>query len=120
MTGVVRLLRVDPASGGAPHAPLDPARVLAGAPLSATGNVYSSARGNFHCGVWASSAGRWSIRYTEDEFCYLIEGAAVITDATGHAETVRAGDAFVIPAGFSGSWETLGNARKFYAICEEP
>jgi uncharacterized cupin superfamily protein len=100
--------------------PVDPARVLAGAPLACVANAFSNGRGNFHCGVWGSTSGCWRINYTEDEFCYLIEGEAVITDADGCAETVRAGDAFVIPAGFAGTWETRGGVRKFYAIYEEP
>jgi hypothetical protein len=70
--------------------------------------------------VWSSTDGCWSIRYTEDEFCYLIEGEAVINDAAGEATRVRAGEAFVIPAGFQGTWRTVGVARKFYAIYEEP
>lgn len=120
MTEAVGLVRLDPRAGGAPAEPVDPARVLAGAPLAGAANLFSNACGNFHCGVWASTAGCWAIRYTEDEFCYLIEGEALITDAAGRTERVRAGDAFVLPAGFSGSWETIGSVRKFYAIYEEP
>jgi len=26
----------------------------------------------------------------------------------------------VIPAGFCGTWRTIGQARKFYAVYEEP
>ena len=48
----------------------------------------------------------------------MIAGQAIITDAQGQEEAVNAGDAFVIPAGFNGSWETIGEACKFYAIYE--
>jgi hypothetical protein len=41
-----------------------------------------------------------------------------LTDAEGHAETFGAGSAFLIPAGFKGSWETLETLKKYYAIFE--
>jgi hypothetical protein len=119
MSETVRLVRihVDP---GAPADPIDSTRCLEGAPLQALANQFSNARGNFHVGVWSSTDGCWNVCYTEDEFCYLMQGEAVITDATGTPTTVRAGEAFVIPAGFTGSWRTVGHACKLYAIYEEP
>jgi hypothetical protein len=42
----------------------------------------------------------------------------VITSDDGLVRTIRAGDAFVSPAGFSGTWEVLEPARKYYAIYE--
>jgi uncharacterized cupin superfamily protein len=120
MSETPRLIRIAPVPPAGPDTPIDPARVLAGTPLAGVHNAFSNTRGNVHCGVWCSSAGTWSIRYTEDEFCVLLEGEAVITDVAGSARTVRAGEAFVIPAGFAGSWESRGNVRKLYAVYEEP
>ena len=120
MGDCVRMIRIEPGEPAAPSAPIDPARVIAGSPLAGANNAFSNTRGNFHCGVWCSGTGKWTVSYTEDEFCVLLEGEAVITDAEGRAQTVRAGDAFVIPAGFIGTWETRGSARKFYAVYEEP
>jgi len=37
-------------------------------------------------------------------------------DEDGHGETFGPGSAFVIPAGFKGSWETLESLKKYYAI----
>jgi uncharacterized cupin superfamily protein len=34
----------------------------------------------------------------------LLQGVSVITDAQGRAVTVAAGDRFVIPRGFVGTW----------------
>ena len=39
-----------------------------------------------------------------------------LTDATGKVEEYKAGDAFVIPAGFKGAWETVEAVKKFYVI----
>ena len=46
----------------------------------------------------------------------LISGRARLTDEDGHGETFGPGSAFVIPAGFKGSWETLETLKKYYAI----
>lgn len=119
MNEPVRLLRIQ-SEPGAMTEVIDPARCLEGAPRQAVLNQFSNSRGNFHVGVWSSTEGCWSVRYTEDEFCFLLQGEAVITDASGEATTLRAGEAFVIPAGFTGSWRTVGYACKLYAIYEEP
>jgi uncharacterized cupin superfamily protein len=48
----------------------------------------------------------------------MLAGEAILTDEQGNAERVKAGDSFVVPAGFKGSWESLGQVRKLYAIYE--
>ena len=115
----IRVLRMPPGSTPGALSPVDPGRVLRGLPEQATDNRFSNAKGNFHCGVWSSTAGQWRVAYTEDEFCVLLEGTAILRDATGHAETFGPGEAFVIPAGFEGSWESVGSVRKFYAVYED-
>ena len=69
-------------------------------------------------GTWASNVGKWQIEYTEHEFCHLLEGRVVLTSADGRRWQFNAGDAWVIPAGFSGTWETVEPARKRYATFE--
>lgn len=93
-----------------------PERVIAGAPQNRTWNAYETPDGRFFSGIWESDRGAWAIEYTEAEFCHIIEGESRITDAHGTVNTVRAGDAFVIPAGFKGSWEVVTRTRKHYAI----
>jgi uncharacterized cupin superfamily protein len=56
------------------------------------------------------------VNYTEDEFCYILEGRVRLTDAAGKVEEYKAGDAFMIPAGFKGTWETVEAVKKFYVI----
>lgn len=93
-------------------------RVIAGHPLQSVRNQYSDESGRFHAGEWACEVGAWHVVYTESEFCQLLEGSVRITDEAGVAHTLKAGDAFVIPAGFRGTWETLERCRKHYAIFE--
>lgn len=95
-----------------------PANVLSGKPETRTRNYHTSASGNFFSGVWESTPGRWRVQYAEDELCVLLSGRVVLADESGHSETFSAGDAFIIPAGFRGTWETVEPVRKIYAIHE--
>ena len=104
--------------GAAADATPDAAKILAGAPRATVDNRYSDPSQQFHCGVWASTPGRWQVSYSEHEFCYLLEGRVRLVASDGVAVEFGAGDAFVVPAGFTGTWETLEAARKHYAIFE--
>ena len=95
-----------------------PSRVLAGRPETRLANHFTDTGGKFFAGVWDSSVGKWEISYSENEFCHLLEGVVELTDKTGSTLRLKAGDAFVIPAGFEGTWETVEPARKYYAIYE--
>ncbi|MGH8187510.1 MAG: cupin domain-containing protein, partial [Steroidobacteraceae bacterium] len=59
-------------------------------------------------------------RYTENEFCHLTRGRIRIEDGRGTHWTFTAGDSFVIPAGFSGTWQVLEPTAKLYVIYEPP
>lgn len=98
---------------------VDESKCLNGHPVQQLSNVFSNVKDNFFCGVWRSTKGKWTINYTEDEFCYLTRGKIVLTEDTGEITTISAGDAFTIPSGFCGTWETIEDCEKFYAIYEE-
>lgn len=70
-------------------------------------------------GEWESTEGCWELRYTDDEFCVILEGEAVISDQIGEQVHVVQDDALTIPAGFLGTWKTIGHVKKWYAIYEE-
>ncbi len=91
---------------------------LSGQPTQTLWPHYENTTGQFATGIWAGEVGKWQIRYTEEEYCHILAGVSVVTDAAGHAVTVRAGDHFVIPAGFVGTWEVLEPTRKIYVIYE--
>lgn len=113
MTGIIRI-----GSNPPPAERSIPQTVLAGRPEALTQNYYTSRSGRFFTGVWESTPGRWSVNYSEDELCVLLSGRVVLTDESGRAEHFAAGDAFIIPAGFRGTWETVDPVRKVYAIHE--
>jgi uncharacterized cupin superfamily protein len=95
-----------------------PENILSGIPRARVSNQFSDPGQQFHCGLWTSTTGKWRVRYTENEFCVLLEGRTRIESVAGERYDMRAGDAFVIPAGFEGSWEVIEPCRKWYAIFE--
>jgi uncharacterized cupin superfamily protein len=115
--GMPRIVIIDRHQNGDPANP-SPEKILAGIPRARVSNQYSDATRQFHCGWWSSSMGKWRIRYTEHEFCVLIEGRIRLESTDGERLEFRAGDAFVIPAGFEGTWEVLEACKKWYAIFE--
>jgi uncharacterized cupin superfamily protein len=93
-------------------------RILAGDPLQNVSNRFSSADGRFNCGIWSCQPGKWHVVFSENEFCQLLEGIVIVTGDDGQERTFRPGDAFVMPSGFTGSWEVVEPARKYYAVYE--
>jgi uncharacterized cupin superfamily protein len=98
------------------HSAPDPARLIAGHPVLTTRNHYADPTGRFYSGVWASTEGKWRVSYSEHEFCSLLAGRVRLVSDTGAVAEFGAGDSFVIPAGFTGTWETLAACRKLYAV----
>lgn len=95
-----------------------PEKILAGIPRTRVSNQYTDATQQFFCGLWTSTSGKWRVRYTEHEFCVLIEGRVRIESVTGDRYELKAGDAFVVPAGFEGTWEVAEPCKKWYAMFE--
>jgi uncharacterized cupin superfamily protein len=93
-----------------------PGNVVSGEPATRLQNYFSDTTGQFFSGIWESSKGKWPVSYTESEFCAILEGKCVLTDAVGKSETFSKGESFVIPSGFSGTWETVEPVKKLYAI----
>jgi len=93
-------------------------RLIAGDPRQGVANLYSDAGGEFHCGLWSGAPATWRVRYSEHEFCHILAGRIRIREQDGGEWLVGAGDSFVVPAGFVGTWEILEPARKIYVIFE--
>jgi uncharacterized protein len=112
-------VRPDGDAGVAPeHYFIAPEKLIAGNPRQTLWMQYADAAGVFFAGVWASEPGKWRIAYTEEEYCRILEGESVVTAADGVAHAVRAGDEFVIPRGFTGTWEVLVATRKSFVVYE--
>jgi uncharacterized cupin superfamily protein len=100
----------------AEHSAPDPQKLISGRPVHTTRNHYTDAAQQFFSGVWASTEGKWRVSYAEHEFCALLEGHVRIASDDGSVAEFHAGDSFVIPAGFCGTWETVTACRKLYVI----
>ncbi|WP_174873672.1 cupin domain-containing protein [Vogesella oryzae] len=94
-------------------------RQLSGPCLQSVEMHYSDPTGQFHAGLWSGGVGAWRVKYTECEFCTLLEGLVRLHGDDGSVVEIRAGQHFVIPAGFEGVWEVLEPAKKTFAVFEE-
>jgi len=93
-------------------------RILAGSPRQVISNYFSDPTQQFHSGRWSSTRGKWRIRYTESEFCCLTRGRVALENQAGQRWEFGAGEGFVVPAGFEGTWEVIEDCTKFYALFE--
>lgn len=107
-------------SGGVSPEAFAPAadRIVSGDPQQLAWTHYTDPTGQFCAGVWQGEAGAWKVRYEphEEEFCVLLEGSVTLTGDDGHTQQFRAGDAFVVPGGFTGTWTNHERVRKHFAI----
>lgn len=97
----------------------EPDRILEGRPAHRACNAFTDASGQLFCGRWSSTPGKWRVRYTENELCVITAGRVTIASAAGERQSFAAGDAFVVPAGFEGTWTVHEECTKFYAIFEQ-
>ena len=97
---------------------LAPERLVSGNPQLTLWESFVDATDNFSGGVWRGEVGTWNIAYKKDEYCEILEGRSVLTDRNGTSVTVAQGDKFVIPKGYTGTWEVLEATKKIYASYE--
>jgi uncharacterized cupin superfamily protein len=95
-----------------------PARVIAGSGHARVWNAFTGGGGRFHAGHWQAEPGRIAVDYRETELCVLLVGRVRLTDAGGASRDFGPGDAFVIDAGFKGTWESIGRVTKIYAVLD--
>jgi uncharacterized cupin superfamily protein len=95
-------------------------RGIAGSGHARVWNGFSDTSGRFHAGYWQADAGRFAVDYTESELCVILVGRVRLTDAVGATAEFGARDAFVIPGGFRGTWESIGRVTTIYAVLELP
>ena len=54
-----------------------------------------------------------------DEYVLIMDGKLILTDAGGESHEFVAGDSLIVPKGFKGTWQMLGNFREFIVIERE-
>jgi len=91
---------------------------LEGNPLQTLWMQYTDASGQLFAGVWRSEPGKWRVAYTEEEVCHMLEGRSILTSDDGVVLEVAAGESFVVPRGFTGTWEVVETTTKRFVIFE--
>ena len=68
--------------------------------------------------VWEAGPAKLSIKepFPYDEYIFIQSGKLILTDSAGNKTEYLAGDSLVLPRGFTGSWEMLGNYRELVVI----
>ncbi|MDE2445358.1 MAG: cupin domain-containing protein [Alphaproteobacteria bacterium] len=94
----------------------DKSKLVSGAYKTTTWNHFSSDNGRLFSGIWESTPGTVKVQYDEWEFCHFIQGEAVLTREDGKTWRLKRGDAFIIPSGFKGTWQTVRKVKKHYVI----
>jgi uncharacterized cupin superfamily protein len=54
-----------------------------------------------------------------DEFVYVLSGKLILTEANGRAHEFTPGQAFVLPVGYTGTWEMQGNYRELVVLMQK-
>ncbi|MGE0623453.1 MAG: cupin domain-containing protein [Pseudomonadales bacterium] len=93
-------------------------KLIEGNPLQSIRMQYTDASNRFFAGIWRSEVGKWRISYTEEEYCEMLGGTSLITDDSGRVQRVSTGDRFVMPRGFTGTWEVVEPTTKRFVIFE--
>lgn len=115
---LIKALKLDAPSGPGEEYFLAAEKLLHGNPKQTIWTQYTDGTGKFFAGIWRSEPGKWKISYTEEEFCYMLEGTSIIESTEGQALTVKAGESFVVPRGFVGTWEVVERTTKRFVVYE--
>ncbi len=95
------------------------ARLMSGTHKTQAWNHFTGEHDRLYCGIWEATPGKVRISYDEWEFCHIISGEVVLkAEGSRKGHRFKKGDAFIIPAGFKGTWETVKKVRKHYVILQ--
>jgi uncharacterized cupin superfamily protein len=93
-----------------------PDRVVEGDPHHHSKTFSKNDEGDVIAGTWTSTPGKWHAFTDRDEFCYIVSGHVRLLAQDGSAQTVKTGDAFLIPNGFRGCGEVIATTTKYLVI----
>ncbi len=70
--------------------------------------------GVFNWPIWEKEVSKFDWFYAETEYCYIIEGSAIITTETEQVIEIEKGDFVKFPRGLNCVWEVNEYIRKHY------
>ena len=82
---------------------------------------YESKDKKFLVAIWESGPGVLQTdSYPNDEYVLVLEGELAITNKSGTKDEFKAGDSFVIPKGWAGTWDMKTKFKKqFVAVYDK-
>ncbi|MFI7008823.1 cupin domain-containing protein [Streptomyces sp. NPDC050145] len=99
-----------------PPLPLWPAEMLP-RPMKSHRNVAWFVGDELTCAVYDSDDGTVSFSdLPYDEHVYVLHGRALLTSVDGQQHVYRAGDAFAVPRGWTGTWTMTSGYRELICI----
>ncbi len=111
------LRRIDPSVALDPVGEQDTSRYVGEVPEQGIKILFQDATGQMITGVWQTSEMHTRpAPFPRNELMHILEGEVTITDGSGHAETYRAGDTFMVPKGMIYQWDSKGTVRKIFCI----
>lgn len=118
MTDVTKLTpEGTPQAQLAPCSVVPPEDVIDGKPVEQGAVIHESPDGKFTVGIWESTPYAEKFEdYPGDEFCQVLSGKVTLTDAEGNEATFVAGDSYLVPKGFKGTFRVVETMRKYYAF----
>lgn len=120
-----RTLRMEsngPAATGLEEWEEIPADVLESpSPVQRGHSYYKDENTGLEVGVWDCTPMTSKMEpYSVNEFMYVLEGSVTIEHEDGSADTIRAGESFIIPKGTPCRWKQTEYIRKFFVIFDDP
>ena len=93
-----------------------PVAVPLGQPVAVTSTTSVQRSDGVETGIWEYTPGRWRRQITQQEFCHFIKGRCTFTPDDGEPLVIEAGDALMLPANSTGTWDIQETVRKTYVL----
>lgn len=93
-----------------------PVAVPLGTPVAVTSVTAVERSDGVETGIWECTPGRWRRQIVAQEFCHFIQGRCTFTPDHGETLHIEAGDALMLPANSTGTWDIQETVRKTYVL----
>ena len=93
-----------------------PVAVPLGEPVAVASTTSVERDDGVETGIWECTPGRWRRQIVQQEFCHFIKGRCTFTPDGGEPLVIEAGDALMLPANSTGTWDIQETVRKTYVL----
>ncbi|ANY89239.1 MULTISPECIES: cupin domain-containing protein [Pseudomonas] len=103
-------------TGSVPLESSTPVAVPLSEPVAVTSVTCVERNDGVETGIWECTPGRWRRQIVQQEFCHFIKGRCTFTPDGGEPLLIEAGDAVMLPANSTGTWDIQETVRKTYVL----